>query len=1259
MKSNGRYEIHEQIGEGGMGVVSRAFDHEKNMEVALKKLLGPDPAALLHLKTEFRAPSRILHRNLVKLYELGADSGEVFFTMELIRGVHFLEHVRGDARPASDGPARPLREPDLNRLRRALDQLVEGLSFLHAEGKAVHCDVKPSNIMVDESGRVVILDFGLITLLRSQPSVTHPKEPPFGTVAYMAPERFSEGPITPAVDWYSVGVLLYEALTGQLPFAGDRAPIAQLRGKLIRPRELIPDVPDDLDELCVDLLHRNPRVRPTAEVIVERLSRGRTPRISAPPALTDVFVGREQALRDLRRVFAEALGERPVTALIRGSSGIGKSALARQLANEVAYLHDAVVLEGRCYERESVPFKGFDSIVDELMKHLLGLPPEKAAELLPPDAKLLAQIFPVLTQVPAIEGLAADARSAPDQRELRTRAFTALREILLRIRAANPVVLVLDDAQWGDRDSADLLSNLLSQPTPPALMLIACARDGNLSESPLLDTLLKPFLKKSPEHAVLELQLEPLSHTEACHLTEALLESSDDPALPEAIARDAAGNPFFVRALVQHARFSHAVHPAPSAPGGLTLEDVLRANITHLSADERRLLEVIAVAGHPILCQVALSAADHTGAPGADAIARLYQLSFIAIGGSEPASWVEPLHDRIRETVAAGLPIAARRAIHRALARAFEAQPDSDPQSLVEHYHRAGDNDRAGQLALAAAERAARTLAFNRAATLYTMALELNATPEARWTLLEARGEALAHAAKSREAARSYALAAEDLEASSPLDVRALDLRRRAAEQHLKSGNIMEGLAVLRGVLKALGAAYPESPRMVLADVAFQRGLLWLQGLDLQRRDASAIQARERVELETYWSASLGLSMADSLRAAYFGLLHERLALKLRDPINVARALSSRVARLASEGGAANRRVCGDVLKVAEALARTVDDPYIHMLFYFCAGVAAYFSNEFRRAVELCDMTERIARESCTGVAWEVSSAQLIGLWALAYLGELPELHRRLSRLLKEALERDDIFAATGLRIGLPGMALLAADRPDEAEQQAVLAMQRWTTEAFHSQHYFDLVGRAQIDLYRGDAWRAFQRVEEAWPNVEAALLLRLQSVAVELRHLRARCALAAAQAPSPPPAAHRAKIPDRRALLNLARAQMRHIKGDLPWCDPLAGLLKAGVENLNGRAAQAISALEKAAEQFDRIEMHLYATAARLRRAELLGGRGSAAFQASAAWMHERGIASPSRMADVLVPGCPRLIPSAEHSFAGFFTNTPSRLQS
>ncbi|MBK7401927.1 MAG: serine/threonine-protein kinase PknK [Myxococcales bacterium] len=471
-RGNDRFSLVRRLGAGGMGVVFHAIDRERGAEVALKTLKFLDAAAIYHLKQEFRALADVRHPNLVRLHDLVSDAGHWFFTMDLVEGEDFLEHVRGKtaaAIPSPDTIDAPLPPDestaervdlgslgrqrlslspllDVGRLREALRQVAEGVAALHATHK-LHRDLKPSNVMVRRDGRVVILDFGLAKDLHDGGSLQSIDQHVLGTPEYMSPEQGAARPLGPAADWYSVGVMLFEALTGGLPFVGSSLDIlmAKEREDGPAPSRFVTGIPADLDRLCELLLRRRPQDRPPSDEILRRLgsipiTHDSSPRTSAaPPSLGGIvapsspFVGRTAARTSLDLAFRRSRQGRAVAAHLHGGAGVGKSALVRAFLEDAAVQHHALVLAGACFEREMVPFKAVDSVIDALSRHLRRLSRLQVEALLPREIHALSRLFPVLERVEAVAGAPALDYESPDRAEARRRAFAALRELLARI----------------------------------------------------------------------------------------------------------------------------------------------------------------------------------------------------------------------------------------------------------------------------------------------------------------------------------------------------------------------------------------------------------------------------------------------------------------------------------------------------------------------------------------------------------------------------------------------------------------------------------------------------------------------------------------------------------------------------------------------------------------------------------------------------------------------------------------------------------
>lgn len=375
------------------------------------------------------------------------------------------------------------------------------------------------------------------------------------------------------------------------------------------PDECVQGVPPDLTALCQRLLRSEPEARPDGFQILRSLG---VTRSSAPPDAGVVpssaeiaFIGRGPQLAAMREAFEAARSGRPVTVRVGGGAGMGKSTLVHQFLDQLAEDGEAVVLRGRAYEREAVPYKAVDTLIDALSKHLLQLAEREGDLPLPADVWALARLFPVLRRVPAIDLVVE--QPVDDPQSLRRLAFASLRELLTLLAARRPIALFVDDAQWGDIDSAALLLELLQPPAAAHLLLVMTYRDEEEKTSPFLSELRERWPGGAERR---EIVVDPLRVEDAHTLTLALLGTDDELSqrIARAVARESRGSPFLVEELVRSNRGLSSASGATLSV--LTLDQMIAERLERLPPPARRLIEVVAVGGRPLPVSVIATAAE-------------------------------------------------------------------------------------------------------------------------------------------------------------------------------------------------------------------------------------------------------------------------------------------------------------------------------------------------------------------------------------------------------------------------------------------------------------------------------------------------------------------------------------------------------------------------------------------------------------------------------------------------------------------------
>lgn len=1202
-----------------MGVVFEAYDDLRRSVVAIKTLSRLDSGSVYRLKNEFRSLADMNHPNLCRLHELFSEAGW-FFSMEFVDGQRFNEWVRPDGRL------------DEQRLRAALKQLLRGVAAIHGAGM-LHRDLKSSNVLVENNGRVVILDFGLVVDWRVSSAGRQAIEVGFsGTPGYMAPEQASSAANvapTTASDLYAIGSMLFIALTGRLPFEGPLSDVLEFKRHQAAPRvhSLCADAPEDLAELCDALLQRDAAARPDAAQVQAILDRedARDPTPAVHPVVpsgpaqpeptgmalpADILLGRESEMAELHAAHASMLAGRAVVMFVSGESGMGKSALLHAFLDQVKASGSSLALEGRCYDRESVPFKAFDSVMDELSSHLHGLTREEAGDLMPREMYALARLFPVLERVDAVAR--GPSKVIADLQDLRLRAFAALNELFGRMRDRRPLVIFVDDLQWTDSDSIVVFEYLLSQLEPTPFLWVATHRSEGAKDNALLQqTLAIPA--RSPRVECRSLHVGPLPPAVSMLLAQRLLGSTStvDSGL---IAAEGRGSPFFVGELVRQALSARLTGAGPTA---LTLNQTVDRHVSLLHAKARDVLNVLAVAGRPMTAQLAVDAAEATH-EAVDAL--LFERLARTARASAHSRVLECYHDKIRESVADALTPDALRRIHGSLAAALSAQEGSEPEHLALHFHGAGDTQRASLYYEKAGDVFASGLAFEFASRQYRQCLDLIGADPAHFRHVQVKLAAmLASAGSSREAAEVYRAASVG---APPQE--ALEHKRAAAHLLSTSGYIDEARVLLGEVLAAIGLSMPRSPKAAIVAALASRFLLMCRGLKIDPNAAPGLGDQAR--LGAMWSVVQGSVGNDPFVMVDMAARYARLALNTGSRAHAARALSME-AYMASFDGPGTRAKTEPIMLQAERLASEVSRNELTGWVREIRGCVLAHEGRFAEAQPVLQDALEWLGSQCTEVPFELASTHLYTVNVANHLGDYAQTSTTAPGIVENALRRGDQYMACGV-ISFAAPALLAHRGLADAGPRIGQAKASYQVQSVYQwADYLILLADMNLALYEGEPARGVLLAAQQWSALEKSQLLRMKTAFGLVSYYRAACAMAAA----------RQRSTDVTEGLSIARTTARLLnKSPLPHLPGWAAVLEAGLACEKGQQDRAAKLLQTATVIFDATGLKLYGAAARRRQGQLMGGgAGRALATAGEAVMQSQGVIDLEATTEMLAPGC------------------------
>lgn len=875
----GSYVFLREIGSGGMARVLLAKDPAGEL-VALKVLRRSRfKTGLARFRREFRALSRINHPNVIHVEAYGDLHGHPFIAMEYVDGPDLHALIRGFR----------AWDPD-KRWRRCEDILVDlcrALAAIHRRG-LVHRDLKPSNVLVTKEGQCKLTDFGIVKDL--DPSHDpHMSTTLVGTWAYCSPEQISGQPIDHRSDLYSLGVILFAMLTGKRPFvANDMAGYLALHRDrpAPAPRDVNRAIPEHLDEICRRLLQKAPRDRyQSAQEILFRLeAEERVPLPSAADGWEPPLVGRDLELEAISNAVAGLTGNRGGLLLLEGEDGSGKSRLLDVVVDRARNL-------GVPFHREE--FRGESPVFQVLLK------------ILKDTARELGNRAP-----PEVAGhLAAYEAGVELRGDQRYALYDSAKEAVSHALEDGPRMWVLDDLHDAQPREIDLLAylirNLVQKSDMPFLVVATLRPKAN----PAVDALVSgEDLGFEPQ----ELTVGPLSREDIGTILFGLV--GDTPSarlLAQRLHKETEGNAYFVSeflrsllaqgviASIGGGRYSLTLQADEIATGHLEIplgvRQMMKARLDAVSARDRRILEVLAVAGRDVDLDVLLDVLDEDEEAVLDGLDHLLSMGIARERRTGDVIHHAVTHRKFADVVYRDLDAERRAYLHRKMAAALELHYASNPAALEvvgEHYRQAGDAGRAYRYLVAAARRLAdRSLAqeawdlTEKAGTLEDSAMA-DLTPaeyrQFRRDNLAVRAGVLYNRAAWSEAEQTWravlALAEEDGEPRSACEARlklATVLRRRGhheessrfAEQALEASRRLHYREGVADALHCMAALAWSQGNLDECERMANEGLLVAQGGQLADRRAELLLALTAAQATKgqLASATSGLAEAEQI----------------------------------------------------------------------------------------------------------------------------------------------------------------------------------------------------------------------------------------------------------------------------------------------------------------------------------------------------------------------------------------------------------
>lgn len=699
-----RYKILQKLGQGGLGEVYRVYDRWEEKEVALK--LHFDRSHLKKFQKEFQFMTQLEYPGLVQAFDFGyTEDKKPYFTMELV-----------------DGPLLSQLDikKDLKKLYSLALKIVVILDYIHSQG-IVHCDLKPDNIrLTQEPVGVKLLDFGLAEKMGSST-----KSKPKGTLSYISPEVLKNKTVDERADFYSLGIMLYELITGRLPFL-EEDPIkllsAHLEQKPVPPLKFNYDIPRKFNDLILKLLEKSPQDRPSSphlKKILYTLWGKESPSEDKSIYLNylsgGTMIGRDKELTSLLKNLKEATSTKGRIVLIQGELGAGKSLLVKNFKIK-AQLQGNLFVDSRCYGKESSPYHPIKKILLKLTPYLSEKSPQLLEEFDEEVRLLLSKGSPI------------SASKSKDLSSEEENPHSRMALFLVKASWVFPFCLCLEDLHRAPEGSIKILEKLASLITESKILLCGTIRNKELNPQNQLKSIINIHTGKKYFQSI---KLSRFTSRELKELLTSKLCRIEPPTeLIAYIHKTTSGNPFFaveaMKFLLEKGIIAIDRKKLKIDPQKLNsilipdhIEKIWMENLDKYDDSTQNFLQVSALAGKEFDLEIIKFLSGYSEN-------KIFEILFTLLMDQvftqrkkqkDKNLWYEFTNQSLKHLLYERLPENKTKFLHKKLGEFLEKRKEWDSQDKAEeiayHYIRSNDYQKAFQYSMICAEKASRQFAHH------------------------------------------------------------------------------------------------------------------------------------------------------------------------------------------------------------------------------------------------------------------------------------------------------------------------------------------------------------------------------------------------------------------------------------------------------------------------------------------------------------------------------------------------------------------